>query len=155
MRNNGFTTTELIYVVIIIGVVVSLGVPRIRDTLEKQNRRSMRAALVTYVAVARNTAVARGCRSSVHFISGPNSRVWVTACSVKQGAAPTARDTLVGPEWTEANWNHRFLAGRDSINFDARGLRQNLVRTKITIRNKQDQDRDSVVVNQVGKVVYP
>lgn len=155
MRNDGFSVIELMVVVAVIGVMVMIGAPRLRDSIEKQNRRSMRAALVTYIAVARNTAVARGCRSSVHFYSGPNSRVWVTACSVKQGAALTARDTLIGPEWTEANWNHRFVAGRDSINFDSRGLRQNLVRTKITIRNKQDADRDSVVVNQVGKVVYP
>jgi prepilin-type N-terminal cleavage/methylation domain-containing protein len=155
MRNQGFSMIELIFVVAIIGLVVMIGAPRLRDSIEKQNRRSMRAALVTYVAVARNTAVARGCRSSVHFVSGGNSRVWVTACSVKQGAALTARDTVVGPEWTEAQWNHRFVAGRDSINFDSRGLRQNLVRTKITIRNKQDQDRDSVVVNEVGKVTYP
>ena len=155
MRNQGFSTIEMVIVVVIMGVVATMAVPRLKDSLEKQNRRSMRAALVTYVALARNTAVARGCRSSVHFVSGPNSRVWVTTCSVRPGAALTARDTLAGPEWTEERWSHRFLSGKDSVNFDARGLRQTLVRTKITIRTKGDQDRDSVVINEVGKVIYP
>ena len=155
MRNKGFTTIEMVIIVIIIGVVASIGIPRLKDSLEKQNRRSMRAALVTYIALARNTAVARACRSSVHFVSGPNSRVWVTSCSVKQGAPATARDTLAGPEFTEDRWGHRLFSGRDSVNFDARGLRTALVMTQIRIRTKGDQERDSVVINPVGKVIYP
>jgi prepilin-type N-terminal cleavage/methylation domain-containing protein len=151
---KGFTTIELIIVVIMIGVIASIGLPRLRDGLEKQNRRSMRGALVTFVSLARNSAVARGCRSSVHFLSGGNSKVWVTTCRTSPPGS-TARDTIAGPELTEERWGHRLQSGRDSINFDARGLRMNLVATTIKIRTKGDADRDSVVVNAVGKVVYP
>ncbi|HXF94506.1 MAG TPA: GspH/FimT family protein [Gemmatimonadales bacterium] len=156
MSNRGFSAIEMVIVVVLIGIIATIGFPRLKDALEKQNRRDMRAALVSYLALARNSAVARGCRSAVHFVSGPNSRVWVTACSTRPGAAPTARDTLAGPVWTEAQWNHRFYAiGRDSINYDARGLRQQLVATTIKIRTKGEVERDSVVVNPVGKVIYP
>lgn len=152
MGTRGFSTIEMITVVVIIGIIATVGFPRIKDSLDKENRRSMRAALKTYVVMARNAAVARGCRASVHFVSGPNSRVWVTACSTQN---PAARDTLAGPKWTEAEWNHRFYSGRDSVNYDARGLRQNLVRTVIKIRTKAEVEKDSVVVNEVGRVVYP
>ncbi|MGH7672330.1 MAG: pilus assembly FimT family protein [Gemmatimonadales bacterium] len=155
MKRSGFTTIEMIIVVVIIGVLATVGFPRIQDALEKQSRRSMRAALVSYVAMARGSAVARGCRASVHFISGPNSRVWVTACSTKAGAAATARDTLVAPVWTEDRWGHRLQSGRDSVSFSARGLRQNLLHTTILIRTKGDLTRDSVAVNELGRVVYP
>jgi prepilin-type N-terminal cleavage/methylation domain-containing protein len=156
MSTRGFTTIELVIAVVIIGTIAMIGFPRIKDAVEKQNRRAMRAALVSYMALARNSAVARGCRAAVHFVSGSNSRVWVTACSVRAGAPAGSRDTLAGPEWTEERWGHRFYAiGRDSINYDSRGLRQSLVSTTIKIRTKGEVERDSVVVNALGKVIYP
>lgn len=152
MRKSGFTTIEMIIVIVIIGAVAAIGFPKLRESAEKTSRRSMRTALVGYIAMARSAAVARSCRASVHFVSGPNSKVWVTSCVT---ANPALRDTLVGPKWTEAEWGHRFQSGRDSITYDPRGLRLNFLRTKITIKTKADVDKDSVVVNEVGKVVFP
>ncbi|MDP3909832.1 MAG: prepilin-type N-terminal cleavage/methylation domain-containing protein [Gemmatimonadales bacterium] len=152
---KGFSTIEIIIVVVLIGIIATIGIPRIKNSVELQDRRAMRAALVGYMATARGAAVARGCRGSVHFISGANSRVWVTACTPRPGAALTERDTLAGPTFTEAQWGHRFQAGRDSISYDFRGLRQTLSRTVILIRTRGDITRDSVVVNSVGTVVYP
>lgn len=155
MRTNaGFTTIEMIIIVIIVGVMVSIGFPRLRDGLDKQNRRDMRTTLVSWVATARGSAVARGCRSSVHFISGPSSKVWVTSCRTTP-VGSTARDTLVVPVLTVDRWGYRLQSGKDSINFDARGLRMQLTATTIKIRTPGDVDKDSVVVNAVGKVVYP
>lgn len=155
MNVRGFTTVEIIIVVVLIGIIATIGIPRIKNSVELQDRRAMRGALVGYMATARSAAVARGCRASVHFVSGANSRVWVTACSTRAGAPVTQRDTLAGPTFTEEQWGHRFQAGRDSIDFDFRGLRQTLVRTAILIRTKGDVTKDSVVVNPVGTVVYP
>lgn len=151
MRQSGFTTIEMIIVVVIVGVIAMMGFPRLRDAVEKQNFRSARIAVGGFVSTARAAAVARGCRSSVHFISGPNSRMWVTSCRLQAGAA--GRDTLAGPEWTEQRWNVRIMALRDSITFDPRGLRLTFTPTTIKLRTKADQDRDSVVVNELGKVV--
>jgi len=155
MKRSGFTTIEMLIVLVIIGVMATIGFPRIRDALEKQSRRSMRAGIVTMVATARGAAVARGCQGTVHFVSGANSRVWVTACNTQPGAPAGARDTLGGPYFTEDRWGHRFQSGKDEINFTARGMRQTLVRTVILIRTKGDVTRDSVVVNELGRVVYP
>lgn len=151
---RGFTTIEMAIVVILIGVIASITIPRLRDGLEKQSLRSFRGSVASYVALARNAAMARSCRSSVHFISGPNSKIWVTTCRTNP-LGSTARDTIAGPYLTEERWGHRLQSGRDSIEFTARGLRMNLVPTTIKLRTKGDVDRDSVVVNQTGKVVYP
>lgn len=155
MRNNaGFTAMEMVIILIIIGVMAAIGFPRLKDGIEKQKRRDMRRALVTYVALARGSAVSRGCRSSVHFISGGGSRVWVTTCRTTPPGT-TARDTIAGVDVTEDVWGYRLQSGRDSINFDGRGLRTTLATTTIKIRTPADLDKDSVVVNAVGKVIYP
>lgn len=151
MRHNGFSTIEMLIVVVIIGIIATIGYPRIRDSIAKADRRAARSAVRTYLVTARSAAVARGCRSSFHFTQGPNSRMWVTSCTVT-GAG---RDTLAGPDQLEDRWGVRLLSGKDSITYDGRGVRVTFVETTIKIRDKQDNDRDSVVVNQLGKVIYP
>jgi len=151
MRHNGFSTIEMLIVVVIIGIIATIGYPRIRDSIAKADRRAARSAVRTYLVTARSAAVARGCRSSFHFTQGPNSRMWVTSCVV----TGTGRDTLAGPDQLEDRWGVRLLSGKDSITYDGRGVRVTFVETTIKIRDKQDNDRDSVVVNQLGKVIYP
>jgi prepilin-type N-terminal cleavage/methylation domain-containing protein len=151
MRNNGFTTIELIIAVIIIGVIASIGLPRVRDAIEKADRRAARSAIRTYLATARSAAVARGCRSALHFTQGPNSRMWVTSCVVTGAGS----DTLAGPDLLEERWHVRLQSGKDSITYNSRGVRVSFEQTTIKIRDRQDNDRDSVVVNQLGKVIYP
>ena len=150
MRRSGFTTIEMVIVVLIIGVIATLGFPRLRDSVQKQNYRSAKAALATYVAIARGTAVARGCRTALHFVSGLSSRVWVTSCKINSNVG---RDTIGSVEFLGDRFNLRLQAGKDSIQFDSRGIRLSFERTVIKIRTKADQDRDSVVINQLGKVV--
>jgi len=151
MRHNGFTTIEMLIVVVIIGVIAAISFPRIRDSIEKADRRAARAAIRTYLVTARSAAVARGCRSALHFTQGANSQMWVTTCVVN-GAG---RDTIAGPDQLEERWGVRIQAGKDSVTYDARGVRVNFEQTTIKLRDRGDNDRDSVVVNQVGKVIYP
>ncbi|MGH7426836.1 MAG: pilus assembly FimT family protein [Candidatus Methylomirabilaceae bacterium] len=151
MNSKGFTAIEMVIVVVLIGTIAAIGFPRIRDSIEKANRRAARTAVQTYLVTARSAAVARGCRSSFHFTQGPNSRMWVSSCAVN-GAG---RDTIAGPDQLEERWGVRLQSGRDSITYDPRGVRVTFVETTIKIRDKKDNDRDSVVVNQLGKVIYP
>lgn len=156
MGNRGFTTIEMVLVVVLIGIIATIGLPRLRNMIDKQNRRTMRTAIVNYVATTRNSAVARGCRSSLHFVSGGDSRMWVTSCEADTLATQGAgRDTLIGPVWTIPEWGYKLTSGRDSLTYDSRGLRIDFERTLIVLRTKGDVPKDSVVVNQVGKVVYP
>src|SRR2546428_13617986 len=67
MERSGFTTIEMIIVVLIIGVIAAIGFPKIRGTLDKTNGRSARVYLSTQLVTARATAVQRGGSSAWRF----------------------------------------------------------------------------------------
>src|SRR5438105_14509450 len=92
MRRLGFTTIEMIIVVVMIGIIAVIGFPKIRRALDSTNVRSTRVFVGTAVATARAAAVQRGGRAVVHFSSGAGT-VWVTSCS---RANPAAIDTVGG-----------------------------------------------------------
>src|SRR5437899_5746688 len=92
MRRLGFTTIEMIIVVVMIGIIAVIGFPKIRRALDSTNVRSTRVFVGTAVATARAAAVQRGCGAVVHFSSGAGT-VWVTSCS---RANPAAIDTTGG-----------------------------------------------------------
>src|SRR5207253_420310 len=70
MRRLGFTTIEMIIVVVMIGIIAVIGFPKIRRALDSTNVRSTRVFVGTAVATARAAAVQRGCRAVGHFSSG-------------------------------------------------------------------------------------
>ena len=115
MRRLGFTTIELLIVIVLIGVIVTIGFPRIRRTLDKTNVRSARVYLSTAVATARAAAVQRGCRAVVHFTSGASGTVWVTTCS---RANPAALDTIGGVVQLASRYNVTLAVTTDLYTVD-------------------------------------
>ena len=149
MRRVGFTTIELIIVVVMIGIIAVIGFPKIRRALDTTNVRSTRVYLGTAVATARAAAVQRGCRAAVHF-SSPGT-VWVTACSRANAAAT---DTIGGVVDLASRYRVTLAATSDSIRFDPRGLSMdNTTMTTVRITGATSFGTDSVVVNQLGRVV--
>jgi Tfp pilus assembly protein FimT len=149
MRTRGFTTVELAIVIVLIGLIAAMAFPRIRGALEQQNVRSARAAAQTYVAKARAAAVQRGCRGTVNMPA--DGRVWVTVCTTLVPPGARTLDTLGPIELLGARYNVQVYPSRDSIVFDARGMKINFERVVVAFRNGSIQD--SLVVNEVGKVV--
>lgn len=149
MRRSGFTFVEILIVMIIIGLIAALGVPRIRDAVLKQNVRSARAAIGIMVAKARAAAVERGCPAVLQ-VRSPG-RVWVTACRTRTVGATTALDTLGGIMDLGARYNVTITGGKDSIRFDPRGISMETSSTVVHIVSSSLQD--SVLINQLGKVV--
>ena len=150
MRRLGFTTIELLIVIVLIGVIVTIGFPRIRRTLDTTNVRSARVYLGTAVATARAAAVQRGCRAVVHFTSGASGTVWVTTCS---RANPAALDTIGGVVQLASRFNVTLAVTTDSIRFDPNGLSPETAAASIQITGATSYGHDSVHVNQLGKVV--
>jgi prepilin-type N-terminal cleavage/methylation domain-containing protein len=152
MRRSGFTTIEMIIVVVMIGVIAAIGFPRIRRALGKTNVRSARVYLGTAVATARASAVQRGCRAVVHFSSGADATVWVTVCPRRNPGAGTI-DTVGGVEQLASRYKVTLTPTRDSIQYDPRGLSMDNVSTTVRIEGNVATDRDSVLINTLGKVV--
>src|SRR6266545_1768523 len=64
MRHRGFTFVEILIVMVLIGIIAAMGIPRIRDAVRKTNVRASRAAVGTIVAKARAAAVQPRCTAA-------------------------------------------------------------------------------------------
>jgi prepilin-type N-terminal cleavage/methylation domain-containing protein len=150
MKRSGFSTIELAIVLAIIGIIVLIGFPKIRRTLDKTNVRSARTAVATLVATARAAAIQRGCVGVVHF-AATNATVWVTtSCAAKV-------DTVAGVEKLAPRFNVALVATRDSLRFDPRGLSMDNLGSSSTIirlTGSVASSVDSVIVSPMGKVVH-
>jgi prepilin-type N-terminal cleavage/methylation domain-containing protein len=153
MGRSGFSLIEMLMVVILIGIVASLGFPRIRTAVQKTNVRSARVFLASATATARAAAVQRGCGAVVHFTSGANGLVWVTACPRMKAGAGTV-DTLGAVEKLAARYSVTLTPTRDSIRFSPRGLNLDYQVTIIRVQGASTAVKDSTMINQIGKVVH-
>jgi prepilin-type N-terminal cleavage/methylation domain-containing protein len=146
MGRNGFSAIELIIVVILVGVIASIGFPRMQRGLEKQNIRSTKALVATMVATARGTAVQRGCVATVHFAA---DSVWVSACGLT-GNPPPASVFVGTAKKVRADYNIQLSASQATINYDPRGMSLQFLPTTVRVIGPHYQD--SVVINELGKV---
>ena len=144
MVRKGFSTIEMIIVIVLIGLIASIGFPRLRDGLEKQNVRSAKALIATLAATARGAAIQRGCSATLNLTV---DSVWVTACGVNPPAASVQVGTkkLVGDEFSVT-----LSSTAASVVYDPRGIAT--VFSPTTVRVIGPNYRDSVMINEVGKV---
>ena len=146
MGRKGFSTIEMIIVVILIGIIASIGFPRLRRGLEKQRIRNTKALLATMVATARGTAIQRGCVATLNFAT---DSVWVTACGLVGNPPPVSQ--LVGTAKRVKNdVNITLSYTQSTITYDPRGMRLQFLPT--TVRVIGPTYRDSVMINELGKV---
>ena len=142
---RGFSFIEMLVAMVLVGIIASLSIPRLRGSLEKQNVRSAKALMTTLVATARGVAVQRGCPATLNMTT---DSIWVTACGVNPPAASVVVGTkkLVGSEFGVT-----VSPSNASIVYDPRGIQTQFVAT--TVRFIGPNYRDSVMINQVGKVM--
>ncbi len=149
MRQRGFTFVEILIVMVLIGIIASLGIPRIRGAIYKQNVRSARVLAGTLVVKARAAAIQRGCATAIHFSPGASGRIWVTSCKTN---STVGLDTLGGIERISARYGVTFMASTDSVRYMPNGLAlNNNAGTVLTFVSSTYSD--SITINSVGKVV--
>ena len=149
MQRSGFTTIEMVIVVVLIGLIAAIGFPKIRQSLDKANVRSARAAVGTIAATAQAAAIQRGCRGVIHFLA-TNATVWVTT------NCPTKVDTVSGVQQLGTRFKVTLVATRDSVRYDPRGLSLDNLTTNTVVRlaGSVGSNLDSTVINPLGKVVH-
>ena len=146
MGRKGFSTIEMIIVVILIGIIASIGFPRLRRGLEKQRIRNTKALLATMVATARATAIQRGCVATLNFAV---DSVWVTACGLV-GTPPPASVLVGTARRVKDDVNVTLSYTASTIRYDPRGIRLTFQPTTVRVIGPTYQD--SVVINELGKV---
>jgi prepilin-type N-terminal cleavage/methylation domain-containing protein len=152
MSRSGFTTIEMVIVVVIIGVIAMIGFPKIRRTLDQTSVRSARVSLNAFAAEARAVAAQRGCHAVVHFAGGTTSRAWVTACPRLKPGAGTV-DTVAMIDDVGARFGVTMTYTRDSVQYDPRGLSMDNATTIVRFTGNVAGNTDSILINNLGRVV--
>jgi len=152
VHRSGFTTIELLIVIVLIGAVTVITFPKIRQALDKTSVRAARVDVATFAALAKAAAVRRGCRGVIHFSYGAGSAVWVTACPRLAPGAGTV-DTVSSIDSVGQRYSVSLTSTSDSLQFDPRGLEMDNVTTVVRFTGNVASNTDSVVINPLGKVV--
>jgi len=154
MNRRGFTLIELIVVVMVIGVVIGISAPRIRDGMEKINVREAKVSVANYVARARGSAVARGCQSTLNVVTGTAGRVWVTSCKTGDAGRTVAIDTVGAVDQIATRYGVNLSSTANTITFDRRGIATNFASQTIKVTGTTYTSvMDSIRINPVGKVL--
>lgn len=154
MNRHGFTLIELIVVVMIIGVVIGISAPRVRDGMEKINVREAKVSVANYVARARGSAVARGCQSTLNITTGTTGKIWVTSCKTGDAGRTVAIDTVGTVDQVATKYGVNLSSTANTITFDRRGIATNFAFQTIKVTgNTYATVQDSIRVNPVGKVL--
>lgn len=144
MGNRGVTLMELLVVIVLIGVMAGLAMPRIGTAITEQNVRSARNAVVMMHAKARSTAIQRSRRTVLWF---DGNKVIIRS----QDPMTLDVDTVGVPDDLREKYGVTLLSSRDSLVFDPRGLGTETSNTMVTVR--KSTFADSVIVTSIGRVL--
>jgi prepilin-type N-terminal cleavage/methylation domain-containing protein len=147
VSRSGFTLVEAVIVIVIMGVVLTFAIPRVKDYLLHESVRSARRTMTTHLARSRATAVHRGCRAVLH-MDAVSSRVWVTACPVRGNGL----DTVGTIDDFASHFGVAFSSDGDSVLFTPQGVA--LASTSIAMEFSKDGYSDSLLITPVGRPVW-
>ena len=135
---HGVTLIELTVVLLIIGVLCAIGIPSLLRFLDRTHVRHATDAVVTMMALARTTSIARGTYVVTHFDS-PRSSVTVRA----------SLDTIVTVDLAAAH-GVSIRSNRDSTVYGPTGLGYGAANQTIVVA--RGRAVDSIVVSRLGRV---
>jgi prepilin-type N-terminal cleavage/methylation domain-containing protein len=153
-NRRGFNLLEMIVTMIVIGLVIAILAPRVKDAMEKINVREAKVQLSGYVARTRGSAVARGCRTVLHVTQGTTGRVWITSCKSNDLGATVTVDTVGTVDQLAARYGVNLSSTVDSLTFDRRGISTTFAFSTFRVTGLNYTNvKDSIRVNPTGKVV--
>ncbi len=152
---RGFTLIELIIVILVIGVVAGISIPRVKDTMEKINAREANVTIANYVARTRGSAVARGCQSTLNIVTGTSGRIWITSCKPGDVGRTVALDTVGTVDFIASRYGVDLSSSVTALTFDRRGIATTGGTQLIKVTGvRYASVTDSIRVNPVGKVLF-
>ena len=142
-RRAGFTLVETLIVVVVIGLVSLIAMPKFQHALAHSNVLSAKAKVVSLYARARASAIESGRTAAVR--ANGNSLV-VTASPRRLPGAGTI-DTVVAPTNIRTQYGVG-LSGLDSVRVGPTGIGLGAAQIVLT----KSSYADTVFINQFGRV---
>lgn len=147
---RGYTLTEMLIVVSIIGLATLFALPRFRGLAERNRLTAAREELAAAIATARAAAVQKG-RTATVFLSG--NQMWVTVVTNNAGSTTT----IVPPKSFGTLYNVSVAAsapsGLTSVTFDMRGFASPRLSATGKFVITGGTKRDSLCITTAGQLM--
>jgi prepilin-type N-terminal cleavage/methylation domain-containing protein len=149
-RTRGFTLIELMVVIVVVGIILTYGFPKVQALLIKSNLRGARSTLLTALQQGKTWAVTDGRATTVR-VDPATGALWITAAPRRDG---TPGSDTVGPvRQLTTVYGAAVTAPQDTFAFDQRGLLTPVgSSTPQTIVVSSSGYRDSVMINGYGRI---
>lgn len=145
-KRFGFTIAELLIVVVIMGIITAVSLPRLGRLRDKSEMSSALSRFTRGVMAARQAAIQRGKRS---FFRHKNNSIWVivdtTATDSVIVVSPTSLLSLYGVEVTSPT-------GLSSIGYDPRGMSTQATKQVFRFKHRSNLV-DSLCVSKLGNTI--
>ncbi|HLS47112.1 MAG TPA: GspH/FimT family pseudopilin [Gemmatimonadales bacterium] len=148
MSQRGFTIFEVLAVVVIAGIMVLIGFPRLRDVTIRSDVRSARVAISSMVASARSAATQTNRRTELRFDT--DSTAVIVAYPRLVAAGGSTRDTLGPVENLKGRYGTTIASTATTIGFDPRGFGTNA--NAVTVTVSRQGFTSTLVVSPFGRI---
>ncbi len=145
---HGFTLVEALIVVVILGLIVLIGFPKISAAMVRSDLRSARTTMINLVATARAASVQTNRRTWVKF---EGATAYVVARPRRMAGAGDA-DTVGMVQDLSAQYGVALAAGADSIQFDPRGFGVSFGDTTSIVLSRNSHS-ETVTLDGLGRVI--
>lgn len=146
---RGYTLTEMLIVVSIVGLLTLFAVPKFSGLVERNKLTAAREELSSAIATARAAAIQKG-RTATLFVSG--NQMWVTVVTTSAGAT-----TTVVPVKSFGTLYNVSVAPTDpgitSVTFDMRGFATPRLSSTGIFRITGASRKDSVCITTAGQIM--
>jgi prepilin-type N-terminal cleavage/methylation domain-containing protein len=146
---SGFTLVEALIVVVILGLIALIGLPKISAAMVRTDLRSARTTMINLVATARAASVQR---NRVTWIKRNGNTAYVGA-TPRVVALPGSTADTVGPTHNLGATYGVTMSGADSIQFDPRGFGSWTGGGSVTITLSRSSHSETITIDGLGRVI--
>jgi len=149
-RRNGFTLVETLITVVLLGLIVLIGFPRMSAAMVASDLRSARTTMVNMVATARAMSAQSNRLTWIKF-EGNTAHV-LARPRLTVGGAGDADTVGSVQDLADLYGVAVVITGADSIRFDPRGFGTGFVGTDVSIVLSRSGHSSTITIDGLGRV---
>jgi prepilin-type N-terminal cleavage/methylation domain-containing protein len=148
---SGFTLIEALIVVVVLGLIMVIGYPKVGAAMGKTDLRSARTTVINLVATARAASVQTNRRTWIKF---EGNKAYVLARPRQKLVGAGTVDTVGTVQDLSAQYGVTLASGADpdSIQFDPRGFGANLG-LGVVVTLSRNSHAETVTLDGLGRVI--